>query len=85
MASRRFKPPVRILCTLGTLAHNRAFKPREISEYIRFEPGGFQMQAKVRPTVAWLKKHKLVKAGDTKGTLYPTAKGWNMIEKACRR
>jgi predicted transcriptional regulator len=73
----------RILCTLGTLAHNRSFKPREIREYLRFEPGGHA----IAPTkiIRRLKKHGLIEKGDERGTYYPTSKGWTTIERSCKR
>lgn len=72
----------RILCSLGTLAHNRPFAPREIHEYLRFEPGA----PTVSPAVVMrkLRKHGLVRSvGGGKYT--PTPKGWNLIERVCRR
>jgi DNA-binding IclR family transcriptional regulator len=73
----------RILCILGTLSHNRGFKPREIAEYLRFEPGVHAINpAKI---VRRLKKHGLIRKGDARGEYYPTPKGWKTIERSCKR
>lgn len=79
----RFKPSVPAICVLGTLAHNRAFTTREIVEYTRWDRPGIARTA--AQTMRWMRRLKLVRPGDRKGTWYPTGKGWNMIEKACRR
>lgn len=85
---KRYKPPLQALCKLGTIAHNRPFTTRDLREYTG---EGVQL-------VRWLKRNKLVRpiasdrdpatgaAAKRQRTypLYPTAKGWNMIEKACK-
>ena len=82
----RFKPSLRSICVIGTIAHNKAFTAREVTEYLGFDFG----RGRVSPVngadvTRWLKKHGHIRPGDRKGTWYPTAKGWRMIEKACRR
>ena len=77
-----FKPSVRVICSLGTLAHNRAFKARELIEYNSGNPFSRAHDPMRNKTMAWLKKHGHVRKVD--GGWYPTAKGWNMVEKACR-
>lgn len=84
MPKRRFKPSLRVICSLGTLAHNRTFKSRELIEYNSGDPMSRAHDPMRNKTMAWLKKHGHVRLGDRKGTWYPTGKGWNMIEKACK-
>lgn len=86
MATKRFKPPLRLLCVVGTLAHNTAFTASEMAQYVAFDRNdGRRLSTKARPTIQWMLKHKLLRPGDKRGTYYPTKKGWNTIEKACRR
>lgn len=77
MKRKAFKPSLRSLCAIGTVAHNRAFRPAELKQYLRFEEN-------VEPikVVNWLKRNKLVGEAE-RGRYWPTAKGWKMIERAC--
>ena len=58
------------LCKIGTVAHNRPFKKRELLEY-----GGFGSSVTYLKRKGWLKK--------VPGGLYPTAQGWRAVELAC--
>lgn len=80
--AKRYKPSVRAICSIGTLAHNRSFTASEIWQYLRYEPAGrgFNTSRFVR----WLRKHGHVRTVEGR-KLYPTPKGWKMIEKACGR
>lgn len=85
MARRRYKPSVRAICAIGTLAHNRPFTATEIAQYVG--PGGLrhrQTHFDAAAFARWLKKHGHVRSVPGR-KLYPTAKGWKMIEKACGR
>lgn len=68
-------PFQRLLCKLGTLAHNRSFSPRDVSEYV-----GVDGAAAVKK----LRRLHLVEATG-RGRYYPTTKGWDAIERACLR
>lgn len=59
------------LCKIGTVAHNRAFKRRELLEF-----GGHDSSVTYLKRKGWLKK--------VPGGLYPTAQGWRAVELACR-
>lgn len=73
--AKRFKPTPRVLCNIGTLAHNRSFTTKEVRQYVG--PQGSQL-------VTWLKKHKhIARSADGKTSFYPTKRGWKMVEKAC--
>lgn len=63
----------RLLCKLGTLAHNRSFSARDVQEYV-----GVDGQAAVKR----LSRAKLVRRVG-RGLYYPTPAGWNAIERAC--
>ncbi len=81
---KRYKPTVRQICVIGTLAHNRpSFTMNELRQYIRFD-GHDYYKLDTKQFTAWLKRHGLARdAGGGRGKLYPTSKGWKMIEKAC--
>jgi Mn-dependent DtxR family transcriptional regulator len=64
----------KVLCKIGTLAHNKDFTARDISEYV-----GVDGSAAVRK----MKKHGLLKSV-SRGRYYPTPKGWRTVEGACR-
>jgi hypothetical protein len=83
MAKKRFKPGLRTICAIGTVAHNRDFTPGELAEYARVSAARGKLSA-TRPTIAWLLKHGHVRK-TKRGRYYPTGKGWKMIEKACSR
>lgn len=75
---KHYKPTLRAICAVGTVAHNRPFTSAELQRYVSGGPRSGAQLAR------WLKRHKLVElTSDRK--LWPTVKGWNMIEKACRR
>lgn len=87
--AKRYKPSVRALCSLRTLAHNRTFKSEEIGEYLGMTREG------TRSLIGWLREHghiqrvsgarKRSPAVNSVPRWAPTRKGWTMIEKACRR
>lgn len=80
---RRFKPSVRAICSLGTLAHNRSFTARELREYSYSHPGSKGIR--LHETMRWLQKHGHIRHAERgTGKWYPTAKGWKMIDAACR-
>lgn len=62
------------LCKLGTLAHNKDFTARDVSEYV-----GVDGSAAVRK----MRKHGLLRK-TSRGKYYPTPKGWRAVERACR-
>ncbi len=64
-----------LLCKLGTLAHNRPFTPRDVTEYT-----GVDGSAAVKK----LRRLQYVTRTD-RGRYFPTAKGWDAIERACMR
>jgi hypothetical protein len=68
-------PFQRLLCKLGTLAHNRTFSALDVSEYV-----GVDGAAAVKKLT---RLHLVKKVGAR--FYYPTAKGWDAIERACRR
>lgn len=79
MARRRYKPSIGAICKIGTLAHNRSFTAAELRQYSGHNWGGPSL-------ITWLKKHgHIMRVGDGRGKLYPTKKGWKMIDKACGR
>jgi len=73
MARRKYVPPLSSICKVGTVAHNRPFTAKELAQYT-----GASSRL-----VRWLKSHGHVRSVEGR-KLYPTAKGWNMIEKACK-
>jgi len=77
----KFKPTVKVLCKLGTVAHNRPFNARELAEYADIPT------ASAARHIGWLVKHRLVHAASAGAppTYTPTSKGWNMIARACTR
>jgi len=77
MARKRYKPSVGAICKIGTLAHNRQFTAAELREYSGRSYGGPQL-------ISWLRKHGHIETVG-RGKLYPTAKGWKMIESACTK
>lgn len=77
MSRTRFKPSVGVICKIGTLAHNRSFTAAELRQYSGHDWGGPKL-------ISWLRKHGHIKTVE-RGKLYPTAKGWKMIERACTR
>ena len=72
MAAHRRRVRIDPVCKLGTLAHNRQFSYRDFHEYTGAGIG----------TLDALKRRGIVKR--VAGGYYPTAKGWNVIERACR-
>lgn len=82
MARRRPKDPagaVTVLCTLGTLAHNRAFTPGEVQDYIHY--GGSGRINTSNALALFLRRGWLRRVEGRR--LYPTGKGWRAIEIAC--
>lgn len=73
MARRSVAVSSRSLCKLGTLAHNKSFTVRDFVDYTGSSRA--QVDAMVRRGV--------LRRVD-RGRLYPTPKGWNVIERACR-
>lgn len=65
----------RMICAIGTLAHNRSFSIRDLTEYT-----GVDASALVR---------RMTRAGQlsrvSRGQYFPTSAGWNLIEVACAR
>lgn len=83
MSRRKAAVPLRAVCILGTLAHNRSFSVREFREYYRESVNRGQAPA-VNPD-------RLFRALRRRGVItkrgsgyYPTSKGWNAIERSCR-
>lgn len=76
MPRRRYKPAVGVICKIGTVAHNRPFTAKELREY-----SGSMGDARM---IKWLRKHGHIRSVGG-GKLYPTAKGWKMIESACTK
>lgn len=66
----------RALIAIGTVAHNRPFTARDLSEYVGFDASGY-----VR---GWLKRGLLVRVGsDGRMALYyPQHTLWMMVEGA---
>lgn len=62
----------RTICKLATLAHNRAFTPSDLTSYVGVASG----------TVQSLVRRGIVKSVG-RGSYYPTAKGWKVIDRAC--
>jgi hypothetical protein len=56
---------------IGTLAHNRSFTAREISEYTRFNGSTI---------ILLLVRRGLIARTEHKGSYYPTPTGWDWIE-----
>lgn len=77
MPRKRYKPSVGAICKIGTLAHNRSFTAAEMRQYSGSNFGGPRL-------ITWLRKHGHIKTV-SRGKLYPTAKGWKMIESACTK
>ena len=77
---KRYKPPTRAICAIGTLAHNRGeFTIAELRQHVRYNRTPTHVDAQFG---RWLAKHGHVrKAG---GSLALTPKGWKMVESACR-
>lgn len=73
MTKRKNPIAVKTVCELGTLAYNRAFSERDFREYTGQPP------AKLRALVA---RGVIRKVG--RGSYYPTPRGWNVIERACK-
>jgi hypothetical protein len=71
--TRGFKLSLGTVCKLGTIAHNTDFSPRDFAEYT----------GAPSYTLAALVKRGIVKR-TSPGRYYPTAKGWNVIERSCR-
>jgi hypothetical protein len=70
--ARRRKISARVICKLGTLAHNRAFTPSDLSSYAGAATG----------TVQSLVRRGIVTRVSS-GRYYPTWKGWKVIDRAC--
>lgn len=70
--TRGFKVSLRTVCKLGTIAHNKDFSRNDFTEYTR--ASSTQLAALMKRGIV---KH--VRAG----RFYPTARGWNVIERAC--
>jgi hypothetical protein len=61
------------LCRVGTLAHNRDFSRRELSEYLRRDASPMFKRM--------VKEGMLERVG--RGRYFPTEQGWRNIENAC--
>lgn len=72
MAKRR-RISARLICKLGTLAHNRAFTSSDLSSYTGAAPG----------TMKSLVRRGIVQKVSGRGAYYPTPKGWKVIDRAC--
>jgi hypothetical protein len=70
----RRRVALRTVCKLGTIAHNRPFSARDFYDYVG-RVGRVDIHALQRRGI-------IKKTGPN--TYYPTAKGWNAIERACR-
>lgn len=82
---KRYKPSLVSLCKIGTIAHNRPFNARDMREYSQ----SYQDSKETPQRIKWLLRNKLIQVADKRhaggGTTYfPTRKGWNMIERACK-
>lgn len=81
MARRKRKSKIGLdpLCALGTLAANKSFTSRDYHEYVHYYrdiPNPPSVKALVNRGV-------LLRV--SRGKYYPTAKGWKVIDRACRR
>jgi predicted transcriptional regulator len=61
------------LCRVGTVAHNRDFSARDLSEYLGKDTG---------PMLRRMLREGIV-SSVSRGRYYPTKKGWRNIENAC--
>jgi hypothetical protein len=61
---------------IGTLAHNRHFSAREITEYTRFD-----LRFNGPTAIKWLCAHGYI-TRVARGFYYPTSSGWSWIESA---
>ena len=82
---KRYKPSLVSLCKIGTIAHNRPFNARDMREYSE----GYQDTKETPQRIKWLLRNKLIQVADKRhagggATYSPTAKGWKMIERACK-
>lgn len=76
----------RVLISLGTLAHNRAFTAQDVRSYLHYGSlgghGGGVSAPRVDAALKYFKRRGWLRAGDGRGELYPTPTGWRAIEKA---
>lgn len=71
----------RVLCALGTLAHNRSFTREDVRSYVYVEGIGPSIVSRALDN--FVKKGWLTRV-EPRGHLYPTKKGWRAIQIACR-
>lgn len=73
----------RVLASLGTIAHNRAFTAQDVRSYGSLGGHGGGVSApRVDAALKYFKRRGWLRAGDGRGELYPTPTGWRAIEKA---
>jgi hypothetical protein len=72
----------RILCALGTLAHNRPFSSSDVAQYVYVE--GIGRSVVTAAMVSFKKKGWIDKVEQPRNHWYPTRRGWRAIELACR-
>lgn len=73
IVTRKIKLSLRTVCKLGTIAHNKDFSPNDFTSYT----------GAPSHHLAVLMRRGIVKRVGP-GRYYPTAKGWNVIERSCR-
>lgn len=78
MAAAKFKPTVKVLCKLGTVAHNQPFNARDLAQYAEIPLSSASRH------IGWLIKYRLIRPAGA-AAYFPTRKGWNMITRACAR
>ncbi len=82
MSSPRQAIPQRAIEVLGTLAHNRGFTRQDYREYLRWDS---EFRGTADLAFKQLLRAKLIRRTEKRGEYYPTAKGWDLIDKAHRR
>ena len=73
IVTRGIKISLRTVCKIGTIAYNKDFSPRDFAEYTGVPSHVLNV----------LLRRGIVKRVSP-GRYYPTAKGWNAIERSCR-
>jgi len=71
--TRNFKLNLNTVCKLGTIAHNRDFSANDFTAYTGAPSS--HLSVLMRRGIV-----KRVRAG----RYYPTARGWDVIERSCR-
>lgn len=68
----------RVLCKLGTLSHNRQFSSRDFVDYTGEAPT--QLRVLMKRGIVEQSREGLYAVR----SYYPTRRGWDIIERACR-